>query len=195
MRWFACAGAALCLVASHAAAATYTFSDTLAAGTSRTYVFDAPGAYAFSAGITDHYTWYFPIPVPDGHGGFDYSFLDSEQSDLIADCSSTCSDVDGIAGGYIKIQAALLNGVLTVIADNRTSSFFDCSGLTSFEICGYSFKPAQFGVSIDAFGAVSGPTITSGAVPEPGTWALMILGFGLAGAGLRQRRAREAVAA
>lgn len=30
--------------------------------------------------------------------------------------------------------------------------------------------------------------VTSGA-PEPGTWALLILGFGLAGAGLRQRRA------
>ena len=26
-----------------------------------------------------------------------------------------------------------------------------------------------------------------GAVPEPGTWALMILGFGLAGASLRRR--------
>ena len=26
------------------------------------------------------------------------------------------------------------------------------------------------------------------AVPEPATWALMIMGFGLAGAGLRRRR-------
>jgi hypothetical protein len=32
------------------------------------------------------------------------------------------------------------------------------------------------------------------AVPEPGTWAMMILGFGLAGAGLRTRR-RTAVSA
>ena len=29
----------------------------------------------------------------------------------------------------------------------------------------------------------------SGAVPEPGAWALMIAGFGLAGAALRKRRA------
>jgi hypothetical protein len=27
------------------------------------------------------------------------------------------------------------------------------------------------------------------AVPEPGTWAMMILGFGIAGASLRRRRA------
>lgn len=28
----------------------------------------------------------------------------------------------------------------------------------------------------------------TGAVPEPATWAMMILGFGLVGAALRQRR-------
>lgn len=31
--------------------------------------------------------------------------------------------------------------------------------------------------------------LTAGGVPEPATWALMIAGFGLAGAGLRRRRA------
>lgn len=33
---------------------------------------------------------------------------------------------------------------------------------------------------------------TATAVPEPGTWALMIAGFGLAGAALRQRRTQRA---
>lgn len=35
-------------------------------------------------------------------------------------------------------------------------------------------------------------TVVPDAVPEPGTWALMILGFGLAGSRLRQRRAATA---
>ncbi|ODT86960.1 PEPxxWA-CTERM sorting domain-containing protein [Phenylobacterium sp. SCN 70-31] len=35
---------------------------------------------------------------------------------------------------------------------------------------------------------------TTGAIPEPGTWALMILGFGGAGAMLRRRRAASAFA-
>ncbi|OHB27200.1 MAG: hypothetical protein A2790_00610 [Phenylobacterium sp. RIFCSPHIGHO2_01_FULL_69_31] len=42
------------------------------------------------------------------------------------------------------------------------------------------------GADIDSVGAIS--TRAVGIVPEPGTWALMIMGFGLAGASLRARR-------
>jgi hypothetical protein len=44
------------------------------------------------------------------------------------------------------------------------------------------------GVSYDAHW----DNLTSGAVPEPATWAMMITGFGLAGAALRRRRALAA---
>ncbi|HEY9234280.1 MAG TPA: PEPxxWA-CTERM sorting domain-containing protein, partial [Phenylobacterium sp.] len=36
--------------------------------------------------------------------------------------------------------------------------------------------------------------VTGGAVPEPATWAMMITGFGLAGAAIRRRRGALAVA-
>ena len=41
---------------------------------------------------------------------------------------------------------------------------------------------------------VSGSISLASAVPEPATWALMISGFGLAGAAIRRRRASGAVA-
>ncbi len=34
-----------------------------------------------------------------------------------------------------------------------------------------------------------GGTVTINAVPEPGTWAMMLLGFGAAGYAMRRRRA------
>lgn len=46
------------------------------------------------------------------------------------------------------------------------------------------------GADIDAVGAIS--TRAVGGVPEPGTWALMIAGFGLAGAALRRRKVATA---
>jgi type IV pilus assembly protein PilY1 len=57
----------------------------------------------------------------------------------------------------------------------------------------YSFGQSnEFGVPGDetfifGFKGVGG-TVVDGAIPEPGTWALMILGFGAAGAALRRRR-------
>ncbi|MFZ5720919.1 MAG: PEPxxWA-CTERM sorting domain-containing protein [Pseudomonadota bacterium] len=46
------------------------------------------------------------------------------------------------------------------------------------------------GADIDAVGAIS--TRPQSVVPEPGTWALMILGFGAAGGALRRRRVAAA---
>ena len=37
-----------------------------------------------------------------------------------------------------------------------------------------------------------GPNFTTAAVPEPATWALMIIGFGVTGLGLRSRRRIQA---
>ncbi len=48
-------------------------------------------------------------------------------------------------------------------------------------------------VYLDGFGAVVPPTTDPGAVPEPATWAMMIGGFGMIGASLRNRRRKSAV--
>jgi hypothetical protein len=48
-------------------------------------------------------------------------------------------------------------------------------------------------VYIDGFGSVAPPGTVSG-VPEPGTWALMILGFGGVGSALRNARRRSIMA-
>jgi hypothetical protein len=81
---------------------------------------------------------------------------------------------------------------------NYSSDFYDLSQFKQFE---YTF---HLGAVSPAFGAAPGATLNDfrahlggefqGVIPEPGTWALMIVGFGGAGAVLRQRR-RQAFAA
>jgi hypothetical protein len=55
----------------------------------------------------------------------------------------------------------------------------------------YSMVSFSTGAS---FGAQGNSFITPGPIPEPTTWALMILGFGSAGAMLRRRRQQQSVA-
>ena len=52
----------------------------------------------------------------------------------------------------------------------------------------YSTGPAPLRPRTDGLGAIA-------AIPEPATWAMMILGFGAAGAVLRRRRAVAIAAA
>lgn len=87
-----------------------------------------------------------------------------------------------IAGGY-EIHLYGANGTVKVggppLGTDTGFSFVRTTYTTTFDIAA-AFSPESVGAnySLDALGAV----------PEPATWALMILGFGFAGAALRQRR-------
>ena len=70
-----------------------------------------------------------------------------------------------------------------------TSGFV--AGLNTFDVQLRDFgAPAAF--RIDNFAGTAELAATNGAVPEPASWALMIGGFGLAGATLRRRKALTA---
>jgi hypothetical protein len=60
------------------------------------------------------------------------------------------------------------------------------SGITDLQISNGGVTNWQFGISQFNF--------TSGAVPEPASWAMMVAGFGLAGAAMRRRKASVAFA-
>jgi hypothetical protein len=62
---------------------------------------------------------------------------------------------------------------------------FNVTGADQFLIRGLRLTSTQEAFEID--------NITIGAVPEPGTWALMLLGFGFVGASLRSRKNRDTV--
>lgn len=64
---------------------------------------------------------------------------------------------------------------------------------TTIEFIGSTDQPSfDEGFGVDNI-VLSGNTITGG-IPEPSTWAMMILGFGAAGAAMRRRRDASALA-
>jgi hypothetical protein len=67
-------------------------------------------------------------------------------------------------------------------------------GVLRFSVVLDSYGGADKTFTIDAKGLSAGGNV-GGAVPEPAVWATMIVGFGLAGAALRRRRALAVSAA
>jgi hypothetical protein len=84
-----------------------------------------------------------------------------------------------------------------VVWDGPVNLHFGNGGVLQVSLNNATFNTGLFGLDE---GPAEGATISGGfklisdAVPEPATWAMMITGFGLAGASIRRRRA-TAVAA
>lgn len=86
---------------------------------------------------------------------------------------------------HLGVSLGILNGdhadntFAATLADDRFYGVYAAGGISKLRI---SNPP---GTEVDHI--QYGGTLVQGGVPEPMTWALMILGFGLAGAGLRRR--------
>lgn len=97
------------------------------------------------------------------------------------------------AGSFMSV----LNGGTLELSSGVTnlSGIFDDSAAFSFSGVNPGFGDGNGDDALDSFAATGFSATFSGAVvPEPGTWALMILGFGGAGAMLRRRRTMLATA-
>ncbi|THD57485.1 PEPxxWA-CTERM sorting domain-containing protein [Phenylobacterium sp.] len=93
-------------------------------------------------------------------------------------------------------QAFFIGDGLTGDATGATQTFYVPTGATTLflgltDACGYSGAPSCFSDNFGSFSVTTARVATGagmGGVPEPASWALMIAGFGGAGAALRQRR-------
>jgi len=176
-------------------------------GFSSDYSFD-PASYASNGayylfsdynGFKDHTTGSGQFVLGDGASDADSSVW-RETVSTVANEDYTFSFYHSeFNGGPNAVLAFFVDGVQTgssVAPTDRTWSQFSqvfnagAGGSHTLEI-----RDLTLGYSYNDFGlddiALQGPSVASGA-PEPASWALMIGGFGLAGAALRRRRAAVA---
>ena len=101
------------------------------------------------------------------------------------------------ADGSVEGYDGLAQTVATNIGSTYTISFFLADDFIDHDINNNPFQGSFNNPNIDAFvyagGGLPVNTVVASGAPEPTAWALMIGGFGLAGAALRRRRAAAAV--
>jgi PEP-CTERM motif len=106
--------------------------------------------------------------------------------DITADGTQVSFNFSASDGGFLVFQQTMGSGQTYWCVNSNNST---CNDNESVVPQGFMDPSAQFatrsGIQVIAS--------TAGTVPEPGTWALMLLGFaGLGYAGFRQSRARAA---
>lgn len=154
---------------------------------SQTYTFDVDYAWDVSVYATERYRWYWNVEFPrqDGTWG---KIVFSETGDLNADCGydkMTCREVRDYADSFMSISSTRDVNHLYVTVENKVHNFMACDTSKEF-VCGRTYGPLNLYVGFNGEN-IGGYSLTNNAVPEPSTWAMMILGFGLAGLGLRRR--------
>lgn len=122
---------------------------------------------------------------------FEFTF-DLKQSAVLFDLNwFTSGSLSGVGPTVLSIYDSN-NQLLETTTVSRTDApgFVGFGGRTSADISRLTITGNGFGLRKMSVS----DAVPMGAVPEPGAWALMILGFGAAGAQLRRRRTKHAVA-
>lgn len=90
-------------------------------------------------------------------------------------------------GGTQTFVGGEIRGLGQIFANSGNQNIASTNGRVSFTggagelINGATFQSSQNSFEVDRLATI-------GAVPEPGTWAMMFLGFGITGAAMRSRR-------
>jgi len=97
--------------------------------------------------------------------------------------------IGSLLAGVLALGASQAGAAQTLVAGSSSepSAKLKPMPLISVALPAVVAEPASH--AVDAAAPITSIGPSAGAVPEPASWALMILGFGGIGAGLRRRRA------
>jgi hypothetical protein len=191
--------AAACAVASLGAAANAAVIPSLTGvtpGAGGTFTFSYQGTLSGDAGLTA------------GDRLVIFDFAGYVPGSIFSPFANLVATTENVSTGLSTIPGQVDDPGLANLVFTYNGPLFQTSGgpFTPIEFNGLSARSTFNGLAADTFAAVTtknnpdgvpGGTgtpifdqgfITVPAVPEPATWGMMILGFGMIGAGLRLRR-------
>lgn len=154
------------------------------------------------ANLDARYFGQFWYEVPDNSEAGSHPELYTEDYFAYLSCESTIAQsfcADRFADKRILVTR--MNGSAFEVDWRGFESFNNCHPFNGiyFRVCarfGFDNEYGSYNIVANATESVTFTIYdadpTSGAIPEPGTWALLIAGFGLTGAALRRRRAQTA---
>lgn len=199
-----CAAASTVVALSGASPASAAVGDigvaTPPPGFTNTYLVDVGSNRILGIDGTVRYEWWWNVPHTDENGFTGEFFLDWADAWTGAGCSGewSCSGTRTFHGQAVTTAFGLAKwgewGKYLVRVSNRVTrpDFNACDTVgDAIKPCAMYWEQPNFGVYVESWG-IPGVSVTlrsSTAVPEPASWAMMILGFGLTGAGLRKSRA------
>ncbi|HYZ49223.1 MAG TPA: PEPxxWA-CTERM sorting domain-containing protein, partial [Sphingomonas sp.] len=162
--------------------ATYNNSDSVTAGLDASLRGIDSGSYvALSFGYDTGQSYFIKVQDNNGDGFFDHYGFDTGNNDL----NGVFLDLNSpFQTGAVDVSVSGSVATLSIFANGFTQSYF-------FDY-GYAPGSTRVGFGLNRLGVADNfhfDGVASGNdVPEPATWALMISGFGLAGAAARRRR-------
>ena len=190
-------------LAAISAPATDTFQNFVITGTTPSPQTRAVGAYGYTMAVVSGTTDLF-----FGAGTVANPWLSTDAANATIGFSNFTGDVFGVGGNFFgsNITGAFAAGDVTLTAtdaDGTVSQTILNAGMSSF--LGFVSTSGITGMTL-ASSQGNGPlwptadNLTLGgqlgsAVPEPATWAMMIIGFGAVGSMVRNSRRRNAFSA
>nr|WP_194954705.1 PEPxxWA-CTERM sorting domain-containing protein [Sphingopyxis solisilvae] len=134
----------------------------------------------------------FSCSAPSATVGAGQEFgVGAGQSAFSLDFDATSLTISNVSGGIITLGQTII--ALNNISNAFTSTSFLNSTISGFDASDVSLSNGLLtldfrGTSWQASSTASIALATAAAVPEPATWATMLLGFGLIGGIMRRRR-------
>jgi hypothetical protein len=134
-----------------------------------------------------------PIVNAEGTNSFSSSFTISDPLAGIYSISGDTSTPGVIFSNTSNLTciASVMGctvGTVYNLIIGTTPSGFSAFGLPLTNLAAGDYRLTINGISPNSGSFTGNVRITTGAVPEPGTWALMLLGFGAVGLAMRRKR-------